>query len=362
MIKDVWPTIRNCLGYADQRLVDYAALCVIRVIESYHRSHIEKLEALVDADLIRAINALLLPAGGSPLVPTSTFTLLLRGLATAARASPTIAVSLLEADIVTTVYQMLTGVLPPAIDDSEEQGNSASGQGLGGGLADMTVMQNLAHRPKDQVEEALTLVSELLPPLPKGMLVRHISRQSTNIIYVDGTFDHKGYSEKALHRMMKAKAKADRAAVRAAAAAAVASLPGGRSPSSSRAQTPTASTPGVDDDAIGPILPSSDISDTLPTLPTVIAPQPKEQAVDRTELLRQHSNVVNRFIRLIFPILVDVYAASVSISVRIKCLASLLKAICFQDADHLRLTLKVFHVILFMYFMLLMPLPECSYC
>ena len=29
-------------------------------------------------------------------------------------------------------------------------------------------MQNLAHRPKDQVEEALSLVRELMPPLPKG--------------------------------------------------------------------------------------------------------------------------------------------------------------------------------------------------
>lgn len=169
MIKDVWPILRNCLGYADQRLVDYAALCVIRVIESYHRAHVEKLEVLVDADLIRAVNALLLPAGGSPLIPASTFTLLVRGLATSARASPTIAVALLNADIVTTIYQILTGVLPPTFDDGEEQGDSETGQGLGGGVADMTVMQNLAHRPKEQVEEALTLISELMPPLPKGI-------------------------------------------------------------------------------------------------------------------------------------------------------------------------------------------------
>ena len=33
----------------------------------------------------------------------------------------------------------------------------------------MTVMQ-IAHYPKDQVEEALCLNAELLPPLPKGKL------------------------------------------------------------------------------------------------------------------------------------------------------------------------------------------------
>lgn len=168
MIREVWPIIRNCLGYADQRLVDYATLCVIRIIESYHRSHADKLEVLVDADLIRAVNVLLLPAGGLPIVSQGTYTQLVKVLATAARASPAISLTLLQADIVTTIYQILTGVQPPSVSNGAEQGNSASGQGLGGGLADMTVMQNLAHRPKEQIEEALNLVSELMPPLPKG--------------------------------------------------------------------------------------------------------------------------------------------------------------------------------------------------
>lgn len=169
MIKGVWPIIRNCLGYSDQRLVEFACMCVIRVIDAYYRSSADNLEALIDNDLIQAVNLLLLPAGGSPLIAPSTFTLLLRALATAARASPKITVVLLEAGIVETLYQILTGVLPPSSDGGEEQGGAAGGQGLGGGLADMTVMENLAHRPKDQVEEALSLVSELMPPLPKGL-------------------------------------------------------------------------------------------------------------------------------------------------------------------------------------------------
>ena len=170
MIRGVWSIIRNCLGYSDQRLVEYACLSVIRVVDSYHRSSVENLESLFDTELIRAINQLLLPAGGSPLIATNTYTLLLRALATSVRASPKIAITLLEADIVDTLYQILTGVLPsPLVSGSHtDQGGAASGQGLGGGLADMMVMENMAHRPKDQVEEALSLVSELLPPLPKG--------------------------------------------------------------------------------------------------------------------------------------------------------------------------------------------------
>jgi E3 ubiquitin-protein ligase TRIP12 len=124
---------------------------------------------LVDGALISAVNQLLLPAGGSPLIAANTYTLLLRALATCARASPKITIALLEAEIVDTLYQILTGVLPSTVGyGQKEQGGAAGGQGFGGGLADMAVMENLAHRPKDQVEEALGLITELLPPLPKG--------------------------------------------------------------------------------------------------------------------------------------------------------------------------------------------------
>lgn len=168
MIHGVWPIIRNCLSYSDQRLVEFACLCVIRIIDSYYRASTENLETLVDTDLVRAVNLLLMPAGGSPLIAANTYTLLLRALATSARGSPKITLALLEADIVDTLYQILTGVLPSTSEGNEEQREATSGQGLGSGLADMTVMENLAHRSKEQVEEALSLISELMPPLPKG--------------------------------------------------------------------------------------------------------------------------------------------------------------------------------------------------
>jgi E3 ubiquitin-protein ligase TRIP12 len=168
MIREVFPILRNVLGYSDQRLVEYACLCVIRIIESYHRTSPGLLETLIDADLIRAIHALLLPAGSSPLISSNTYTLFLRALGTAAKASPKISVALLEADVVDILYQILAGVLPPQNNGHEDAGEASEGQGLGGSLADMAVMENLAHRPKEQVEEALSLISELMPPFPKG--------------------------------------------------------------------------------------------------------------------------------------------------------------------------------------------------
>ncbi|KAJ7587961.1 ubiquitin-protein ligase [Mycena floridula] len=296
MIRAVWPIIRNCLAYSDQRLVEFASLCIIRVIDAYHRNYTEHLEALVDTDLIKAVNMLLLPAGGSPLVATNTYTLLLRALATAARASPKITVALLEADIVDTLYQILTGVLPSSLGASLEQGDANGGQGLGGGLADMTVMENLAHRPKDQIEEALSLVSELMPPLPK-----------------DGVFDYKAYTEKALAKMVKAKAKAERAAARQAAHATLAAAM-----------------------LIAPLeepAPAADAS----SADTQEDPTPGASvATDRTQLLRSKAIVVDRFMQLTVPILIDVYAASVVTPVRVKTLTGLLKAVSFLDAEGLK--------------------------
>ena len=73
MIRSVWPIIRNCLGYADQRLVEFACVCVIRVIDAYHRASPENLEKLVDSDLIKAVNLLLLPADTAPFMITGFF-------------------------------------------------------------------------------------------------------------------------------------------------------------------------------------------------------------------------------------------------------------------------------------------------
>lgn len=113
----------------------------------------------------------------SAVVSPGTFTLVLRALSSATKSSPKITLALLEADVAGTLYQILTGVVPPADgpDACIVGEGAASGAAGAGGLTDMAVMQNLAHRPKDQVEEALSLVSELMPPLPRGEYMPVIS-------------------------------------------------------------------------------------------------------------------------------------------------------------------------------------------
>jgi E3 ubiquitin-protein ligase TRIP12 len=183
-VRDVFPILRENLAIPDQRLVEQATLAVVRTLEAY-RHKAEHLEGLLDAPTISAINDLLMPSGGSPLLSQSTYTALLKCLTSSARRSATVTLAFLDAGLSSTIYQILTGVLP-STHGSDEQGAAADGQGLGGGVADMAVLQNLAHRPKDQVEEALSLVCELLPPHPR-----------------DGVFDMKSYTEKSLSRIKR---------------------------------------------------------------------------------------------------------------------------------------------------------------
>lgn len=181
MVRDVFPMLRNVLAYPDQRLVEQAALAVLRSVESF-RHKPECLETLLDVDVVRSLNTLLMPAAGSSLLSPGTYTHLLRALGAAAKVSAKVTLAFLEAGMVDTIYQILTGVVPGALD-ADEQGASEGGQGLGGGLKDMVVLQNLAHRPKDQIEETLTLICELLPPLPKGAFI-HVSLSFSVLILV----------------------------------------------------------------------------------------------------------------------------------------------------------------------------------
>ncbi|KAJ1306674.1 hypothetical protein OPQ81_007668 [Rhizoctonia solani] len=317
MVKDVFPIIRTVLGYADPRLVEHASLCVIRTIESF-RSHPELLEGLVDPALLRA----LMSAAVSP----GTFTLVLRALSSATKSSPKIALSLLEADVAGTLYQILTGIAPPA--DPTDPCGGADAIAAAAALTDMAVMQNLAHRPKDQVEEALSLVSELMPPLPR-----------------DGVFDHRAYSEKALARMVKAKIKALKSARpnSNAGPSTTANLepmditpddPGTATPVAPGSATPVAR-PGSPVHVITPPL--------VPGSPVIRPVSPGAQPVptlSRTELLRSKPDLIGRYMRLMVPVLVDVYAASVATQTRSKSLTGILKAVSFSEGEEINSVLK----------------------
>ena len=135
--------------------------------------------------------------------------------------------------------------------------------------------------------------------------------------------------EKALNKMKRAKAKAKCAAARQATAAQAAS---GSTSRAAAVDTP-GSVPVEESQPPDAAVDPQSIQDAEEALPQL---QREPATVDRTELLRSKPEVVGRFLHLMVPILVDVYAASVITPVRVKTLTGLLKAVSFLDGEELK--------------------------
>lgn len=166
------PIIKNVLSYPDRRVVEQACLAVVRISESY-RHFPEKLETLLSTDLLAAVRSLLNP--DNAIIGPGTYTQILKMLSTASKASPQVAITLVELNIANTLYHLLTGSAAPEFQDDVSFALQKAADETA-----MLVMQNLVQRPKDQVQETLALVCELLPPLPKGSFVLSPRKLTTN--------------------------------------------------------------------------------------------------------------------------------------------------------------------------------------
>lgn len=149
------PTLLNVLASSDQKVVEQGCRCVSRVVESF-RYKPEKLEELIEPDLLRAVLRLLLP-GTTNLIGPHVHTQFLRVLAITAKASPRLSMELLKMNVVDTIYQILTGISPP--DDSEDASIK---------IDSVHIMQALIHRPREQVFETLNVICEILPGIPSN--------------------------------------------------------------------------------------------------------------------------------------------------------------------------------------------------
>lgn len=346
-VKEVIPILKNTLTYSDSRLVEQACLAITGVVESF-RHHPDKLETLLTSDLLTAVAALLVP-GQNPTVAAvdpSTHPKILKLLSTAAKSSPEIAIALVEADIVSTLYNLLTGISPP----SEEEGL----QGIKKHLEDddMLVLNNLVHRSKEVVQETLSLINEILPSLPK-----------------DGIFDPKAH----MHRSKSSKVKKeditpDTSLLSTSAPAESSSRLTQRSTRSGRSTPRDASvavkteefTPALEDGlaSISSSVPTSsgwDVgprgtlgSSTTSALTSMLKSKEGNQE-RRLEVFQPSSSPDNdtrrthlrRFFGTLLPILLDVYIASIGVQVRSKTFQIMLKIVYYCDKEYLPTILTV---------------------
>ena len=152
--------------------------------------------------------------------------------------------------------------------------------------------------------------------------------------------------------MLKAKAKADRAAARQATQTVLAdALMNASTPAESPAEEQPPQDVTMTDVA-------EEFQDSLPST-SVSAPPAKP---DRTELLRAKAGVVGRFMQLIVPILIDVYAATVATPLRLKTLTGLLKATSFLDGEGIKSVLMVWPKFLTVGALLTLLALVCPHC
>lgn len=148
------PNIHNILQSPDQKVLDQACICVVRIVDSF-KHHPEHLESIVTPELLTQVNQILLSS--STVISNSTFIHLLRSIAHIARSSSKLTFDLLNMHIGNTLFQVMTGLAPEVIND----GITTSAE------SDILVLQSLVHRPKEHIAETLNIIGELMPGLPK---------------------------------------------------------------------------------------------------------------------------------------------------------------------------------------------------
>ena len=168
-VRDVMPILLGVLSSSDQKVLEQGCLCVSRIAESF-KFQGDKFEELIGEDLLKAILRLLLP-GTTNLIGAKIHTSFLRVLKYAASSSPRLATALIRMDVVDTLYQFLTGVSPPS-DNSKPAGK----------IDAVMIMQSLIHRPKEQINETLNVIVELLPDIDREGL-HFVSDPASDRVY-----------------------------------------------------------------------------------------------------------------------------------------------------------------------------------
>ncbi|KAF9202177.1 Ubiquitin fusion degradation protein 4 [Haplosporangium sp. Z 27] len=138
MVQDILPNLESIMQYSDQKIVEQACLCFVRLADSF-KSNVVHLQTIITESILRSILSLLSPNANVV-------------VGTIAEYSPTLGFALLEMDIVDTLFLVLTGAHAPDTDGEND-----------GPL----IVSNIESRPKEQVSDIIGIITELLPPLPK---------------------------------------------------------------------------------------------------------------------------------------------------------------------------------------------------
>ncbi|WFD28071.1 HECT-type E3 ubiquitin transferase [Malassezia nana] len=258
-VLEVAPILAQVLAYSDGRIVESACRSVCSITEAFIDD--KALVSLLTAWIAPLCNLLARGVGRDtntlPLLPGPLMADVLQILAQAARSHTQIAEALYKHGILETMYVLLTGAPPD-----------------GGDVPQPAVLQQLAHRLPAEIDAALGLLVDLLPPLP-----------------CDGLFDSRMYGEKAY---MQKKRRAERAGC-----------------------------------AIGEL--DDALDDTPARRLSASAMRQQRETEARAEAQRAWPSFFERYAKLLLPMFLSVCTASVSLGVRKAVLSAMLRTLWYTD-------------------------------
>ncbi len=290
-VRDAVRPIKDVLGSPDLRLREAAGRSIVGIIDSF-KSAPSQLAQLITRELCDAIKLVLErgTSGGSSSqsVGATVITDLLRNLATASKAAPQVTGHLLDNKIAETLLAILVGVAPA---EKPQDGSAEAARRRRSSDANavnkMALLQNLADRPKEQIQETLSLISELLPPLPQ-----------------EGIFDKNRYTLHAGPKDAKKEPRESKSDTSSAESSTTKTAPNVASSATSRKKHDATKTP-----------------DALSKL--------------RTSMLSDRRASLLELYAVVLPALIDIHTSSVTPSIRSKAMLSILKIMASADPSEL---------------------------
>ncbi|XP_076926012.1 E3 ubiquitin-protein ligase UPL3-like [Bidens hawaiensis] len=149
-VMEAVPLLTNLLQYHDVKVLEHASICLTRIVEAFAASS-DKLDELCNHGLVTQTASLISissSGGGQASLTQSTYTGLIRLLSTCASGSSLCSKTLM--------LLVISGILKDIL----------SGSGV---VATMSVSPALT-RPSEQIFEIVSLINELLLPLPRGII------------------------------------------------------------------------------------------------------------------------------------------------------------------------------------------------
>ncbi|KAI7885357.1 hypothetical protein K492DRAFT_123830 [Lichtheimia hyalospora FSU 10163] len=272
-IQQVIDILKETLSYPDQTVVDLTCLCWARLIDSCGANKM-RIEQLITPHLLEKFIQLI-PVNGSNnnTVRPSAFNHLLRIFRAISRHSPHLTCQLLDLDLTSKFYQIITGASSMPDD-----------------MTDQIVNVTVDTKWRDTVSTILKIIVDLLPPLPKGKRLIGISFYCKMLILVP-------LELWSADRLLNTE------------------------PIASRTRSSYPSTTSM----------------TPPLVLGRFANYDNNENMDvHIRLLKAKPELLERMGRILLPLLIEVYTSMVNVALREQITHALLKIIYYCDKDTLR--------------------------